>query len=215
MSLVAVPDEGALSEADARRLTERIHLMAGSIKESVEKLSALISEARRGSAHVALGYGSWTAYVAAEFADSPLRLDRDDRRELVVSLASQGMSSRAIAPVVGTSHTAVNNDLRAVGNKLPTETTGTDGKTYIRPEPDVVDAEIVEDEAGPPKVRRNPLPDQARSAGWELRKAVERLERIAADDRFNANKEQVAPHLRSHLTNAIEVCQDLLDRINN
>lgn len=61
---------------------------------------------------------------------------------------------------------------------------------------------------------RKPLTDTARNAGWDLRKAVERIERIAADDRFGTNKEQVATHLRSHLTNAIEVCQTVLDRIN-
>lgn len=62
---------------------------------------------------------------------------------------------------------------------------------------------------------RKPLTDSARNAGWDLRKAVERLERIAADDRFGSNKEQVAPLLRSHLQNAVEVCQDLLARIDN
>lgn len=67
---------------------------------------------------------------------------------------------------------------------------------------------------GPAKPKRRPITDQARDAGWELRKAVERLERIAEDDRFTANASKVAPHMRSHLTNAIEVCQDLLDRIN-
>ena len=66
----------------------------------------------------------------------------------------------------------------------------------------------------PATPKRRPITDQARDAGWELRKAVERLERIADDDRFTANKSKVAPHLRGHLTNAIEVCQDLLDRIN-
>lgn len=72
------------------------------------------------------------------------------------------------------------------------------------------------EKAGQPKAKpRRPLTDSARDAGWDLRKAVERLQRITADDRFAANAEQVAPHLRSHLTNAIEVCQDLLERINN
>jgi hypothetical protein len=66
-----------------------------------------------------------------------------------------------------------------------------------------------------PTKSRKPLPDAARNAGWDLRKAVERLERIAADDRFGSNKEQVASHLRSHLLNAVEVCQDLLARIDN
>lgn len=79
--------------------------------------------------------------------------------------------------------------------------TGIDGKTYPKPEP----------KAAP----RKPLADTARNAGWDLRKAVERIERIAADDRFHANAEQVATELRSHLQNAVEVCQDLLARIDN
>lgn len=66
-----------------------------------------------------------------------------------------------------------------------------------------------------PTPKRKPLTDSARDAGWDLRKAAERLQRIADDDRFDGHKEQVAPHLRSHLTNAIEVCQELLARINN
>jgi hypothetical protein len=59
--------------------------------------------------------------------------------------------------------------------------------------------------------RRGPLPEAADRAGWEFRKATERIERIAADDRFAANREQVAASLRGHLSYAIEVCQDLLD----
>jgi hypothetical protein len=84
--------------------------------------------------------------------------------------------------------------------------TGVDGKQYSRPEPAA---------ATDRKPNRRALPDVARDAGWDLRKQMEKLQRIADDDRFNANKEQMAPHLRSHLTYAIEVCQDLLDRINH
>lgn len=76
-------------------------------------------------------------------------------------------------------------------------------------------ANVVRKVAKPTADRRKPLTDSARNAGWDLRKAVERLQRIAADDRFAANKEQMAPHLRSHLENAVEVCQDLLARIDN
>src|SRR5699024_10911559 len=49
--------------------------------------------------------------------------------------------------------------------------TGMDGKQYTRPEP----------KPEPQKPRRNPLPDQARTAGWEVRKSVERIERIMED----------------------------------
>ncbi len=79
--------------------------------------------------------------------------------------------------------------------------TGLDGKSYTRPEPRTP--------------RRRAITDQARDAGWDLLKSVERLERIADDDRFTPNKDQVAAHLRGHLQNAIRVCQDLLDRIDS
>lgn len=71
-------------------------------------------------------------------------------------------------------------------------------------------------QANPPatKPRRPALPDMAERAGWEFRKSVERIERIAEDDRFATNKDQVAAHLRGHLTYAIEVCQDLLEQLN-
>lgn len=66
-----------------------------------------------------------------------------------------------------------------------------------------------------PKPRRRPLTDVARDVGWDARKLAEKVQRLSDDDRFSANAEQVASHLRSHLTYAIEVYQDLLDRINN
>lgn len=61
---------------------------------------------------------------------------------------------------------------------------------------------------------RRPLPDFAKNVGWGLRKDVERLERIFADDRFAQNRRQVAAHLSGHLQYAAEVCQDLLSRLN-
>lgn len=67
----------------------------------------------------------------------------------------------------------------------------------------------------PAASRRRPITDQARDAGWDFRKLAERLERIGSDDRFPQNREQVAAHLRGHLTFAIEVCQDLLDRFDH
>lgn len=62
----------------------------------------------------------------------------------------------------------------------------------------------------PTKPRRTSLPDTAQRAGWEFRRCVERLERIAADDRFPNHREQVAAALSGHLTYATEVLHDLL-----
>jgi hypothetical protein len=80
---------------------------------------------------------------------------------------------------------------------------GLDGKTY-----NAKSATPTE------KPRRLPLGDAAERAGWELRKVVERIERIFADDRFNANEEQVSNQLDGQLSYTVEICQDLLDRLS-
>ncbi len=122
---------------DARRLTERIRLAATNYTDAKEKVLALVDEAKVGGAHIALGYKSWTAYLSDVLSDEPLRLARDERRELVGKLADEGMSTRAIAPIVGAHHSTIAADLdRTVGNPTvdPTPTTvrtteGRDGKT--------------------------------------------------------------------------------------
>ena len=78
-----------------------------------------------------------------------------------------------------------------------------------------VRAELVPvDRTEPSKPRRSSLPDAAAKAGWELRKAIERVERICADDRFPTNREQVAAGPRSHLSYVAEVMPDLIDAMH-
>lgn len=150
----------AVSPDDARRLTERIRLIAQNVADNVEKLRELVSQARESSVHEVLGYASWTAYLKDVFGDEPLRLARDVRQELVAELAAQGMSTRAIAPIVGVGHKTIARDLTPpVSNDTPvqvvnaatgevleavtevTEThtlktvTGLDGKNYKVPKP--------------------------------------------------------------------------------
>lgn len=146
--------QAAMDADTARRLTERIRIAAVNYSEAKEKLLRLVSEAKDGSAHVALGYASWTAYLADVMSEEPLRLARDERREVVQLLSDEGMSTRAIAPVFGVHHDTVAEDRKAgVGNptpdpapRVPNATsapslapapsiTGMDGKEYSRPEP--------------------------------------------------------------------------------
>lgn len=131
-----------LSAADARLLTQRIQLVAGNAREALEKLHVLVEQARSGGAHAVLGFASWTDYLSSTLGESPMRLDREQRRELVAYLAGEGMSTRAIAPIAGVDQKTVRNDLRAAGEEksspaatLPTPIHGRDGKTYVRPEP--------------------------------------------------------------------------------
>lgn len=72
--------------------------------------------------------------------------------------------------------------------------TGLDGKTYTRQ---------------PSSSRRSSILDDARTAGWQLRKAVERIERIVQDDRFGKNKAEIRTALQPHLDFANEVFADL------
>lgn len=217
MSEVAVP---VMSEHDARRLTERIRLTAHNYAEAKAKLLELVQEAKEGRAHVALGYSSWTFYLSETLGDEPMRLARDDRQDMVRALANEGMSTRAIAPIVGASVGTVHADRQvfnsehldadpvtidtATGEVLdPRKVTGLDGKTYTRPE-----------SVEPPKPKRRALTDSATDAGWDIRKAAEKLQRIFEDDRLSRNKDEVATILRGHLMFTVEVCQDLLDQIN-
>jgi predicted transcriptional regulator len=121
-----------LDKAAAERLDKRIRLLVGSINDSVSKLCDRVSEAKCGELHVALGFPSWTAYIADVFAPVHLALDRQERRELVGYLSGEGMSQRAIAATVGVDQKTVSNDLRREEHSSPEPITGRDGKTYRR-----------------------------------------------------------------------------------
>jgi hypothetical protein len=60
---------------------------------------------------------------------------------------------------------------------------GRDGKSYAATANVVVNVEVVNP---PAPRRRRPLPDACNNAVWELRRAVERLERLRTDDRYPA-----------------------------
>lgn len=170
----------AMTEADARRLTERIRIAAVNYSEAKEKLLRLVSDAKEGSAHVALGYASWTAYLADVMSEEPLRLARDERREVVQLLSEEGMSRPAIAQVTGVNERTTQRDFGAIRQgetpvspspppppriqsapsapspaPAPTKVTGMDGKQYSRPVPRVEPAA----RQIPPRVRRQPITD--------------------------------------------------------
>lgn len=102
-----------MSEDAAHRITERIRYTAMVVRDNVAKLQELVAQAQDGQAHVALGYPSWTAYIADVFSDAPLKLERQERREVVAWLSGEGMSNRAIASVANVDERTVRRDLAA------------------------------------------------------------------------------------------------------
>lgn len=237
-----------LGEVDARALTDQIRNRIRSIQDQIDRLGDLFAEAYNARAWLALGYADWGEYVTAEFyATTRLRLDRDERRDLVVSLRSAGLSTRAIGTALRTSKSQVDRDLDTSGapNGTPVTVIGTDGKTYATPErrttpnpsdypeDEVVDAELVDDQedgradeptgmavdtsnagtaAAGTRLPRRALTDQFFDAAYDLGTAVHRIERLAADDRFDKNADQVATKHRADLERAVDALTRVLAR---
>lgn len=102
-----------LSPGDAQRLTQRIKLTASVVRDNLFKLRNLVDEAKNSNVYQILGFPSWTAYLADTLADEPMRLGRDERQELVEYLSGEGLSVRAIAPIVGSTKSQVARDIQA------------------------------------------------------------------------------------------------------
>lgn len=205
----------------ARHLTDRI-------KVAVEGTWQLVVEAYQARAWVALGYSTWDDYCTREFGTSRLRLPRETRREEIGSLREAGLSLRAIETATGVSKKTIIRDLREVVESTPPapepqeaarsvvaaafaqrdeaaappKVTGLDGKTYAKPVP-----------ATPKAPARRALPDQFFDASYDLQKVVERIARLAADDRFPQNKEQISAKHRADLLRGIDALQGVVDRL--
>lgn len=116
MSLVNT-DTGEIVELDraaAERRAERITLRLDAIADNYAAVMPMIRESIEKQDHAALGYRSVGEYVADRFGGSLQRLGVDVRRAVVGELTAAGMSTRAIAPVVGVSREAVRRDVSAI-----------------------------------------------------------------------------------------------------
>ena len=209
--------ESSAPAGDAGRRRDRIKLLLSAMTTTTEKIAELLEAAQDAEDHRALGYRSWTAYVAGEYTDALAGLSTAARRPAVVALAEGGLSSRAIAEIAGVAQSTVGRDLQVTrsGSPVPDgprpasefksmvaemgapsrrRVTGTDGKSYS------ATAAASSAPAAPRTRRRPPLPDSYGTAVWDLGKLVDRLERLHADDRFKANRESVRQLNRGELT---------------
>lgn len=206
-----------LSAGEAQRLTQRIKLAASSIRDGLFKLRNMIEEAKASNAWQMLGFASWTAYLADTLGEEPMRVSREERLQLVGYLAGEGLSARAIAPIVGVSKSTAANDIEQVSSS-----------GHVQPELDAIDAatgEVLDATPQPLRavvgldgkkytrpdtrpVTLTAITDDARAAGVALRKAVERLDRIRNDERFEGHRDAILADIRSHLDAARDVLND-------
>lgn len=134
--LRAILEDQPLGLEDAERLDARIRALASTVRDNLTELSELVAEARSGAVHVALGFASWTAYLA-DALGGRIELNTESRREVVAFLAGEGMSQRAIADIAGVSQKTVDRDLDHVSHHDSPDAvvTGLDGKSYPRRRP--------------------------------------------------------------------------------
>ena len=188
-----------MDDVSARRLDTKIRLTVETVKSNLDKLQEYVHRAQVSGVHIALGFPSWTAYLADVFDGQPLLLEREDRRELVEFLASEGMSTRAIAPIVGVSRETVRREVSGDTDVSPrSDVAGLDGKTYPASPP-----------AEPKSPRRKSLPEAYWNAVWDLQKSIERLERFTNDDRFARNRRDLADRNQKLVDELTDRLQDL------
>ena len=133
--------EDALSYGDALDGMNALASAARDINEQIARYTERAAFLWSHRAWEVLGHKTWAECV--EERGAQLRLPRADRREMVALLDQKGMTTRAIAPVVGANHNTVARDLAGVSNETPDAEprtkTGLDGKTYTaqprKPEP--------------------------------------------------------------------------------
>lgn len=192
---------------EARSLTDEI-------RGAAERVWSLLVEAHDRRAWAALGYSSWRDYAMAEFGMSQSHAYRLLDQGRVVSAIEEATGS-PMGELSERSARDIKPRLQAVTDTIKdriAEEAVAEAPERVK---EIVREVIAETRAEPnTRTRRTPLADEARTAGWELRKAVERIERIVGDDRFADNKEAVAAHLRDHLSYSIEVGRDLIERTN-
>ncbi|MEV5832841.1 hypothetical protein [Nocardia sp. NPDC052112] len=185
-----------LSSVDARDLTDRIRV-------GVEAVWELVKQAYVSRAWSVLGYDSWDDYCTREFGNSRLQLPREERSEVVASMREIGMSTRAIAAATGVSDITVRRELAGATNVAPEPVIGVDGKTY-QPKPPA-------QEPQPRSPRRRPITDAFFDATYTLTKDTARIARLAADDRFGKNSDQIAGSHLSDLVRARDAVQRVID----
>lgn len=138
-SALATVSASVMTEAEATNITVLIGLRLDAMADAYEGVMPLIREAVEHEAWRTLGYNGVSAWAEECFDGALTRLGIDTRREVVRELTAAGMSSRAIAPVVGISQSAVDRDRQVTHSGSPehgaTETpareiVGRDGKAY-------------------------------------------------------------------------------------
>jgi hypothetical protein len=120
-----------VSDIDAEEANDLLNVIVLNLQDTGERVKRLW----KGRAWIALGYPDWAALVDARIRPALPHYTRGTIAEQAAELKSLGMSTRAIAPVLGVSDMTVRRKLDEaaatdVAPAEPTPITGLDGKQY-------------------------------------------------------------------------------------
>lgn len=159
---------------DAKRIDMEITSTVDVIGDRLAQLKGYIEEAERGQIHRALGFDSWPDYLRDRMRGR-WELKGDDRREMAQLLAGNGVSTRVIAEITGSSKSSIARDLGVVS--VPN---GTDVETEVdAPVPNGTELPdtVINTRTGKPQRRRKPQPGTAPKPRRrpDVRKGFERM----------------------------------------
>lgn len=231
--------EPTLTPERAERLTMRISLKLDTMADAYQGVMPLIREAVEGEAWRVLGFNGVSSWAEERFSGALTRLGIDTRREVVRELTAAGMSTRAIAPVVGVDQANVVRDLKVMQPASPdpepqwqsatavlaqTPAGGGDAESETPPREEAHEAPLprpsVQGRDGktytrpePQQPKRRPLADGFRDLTLDLAKVITRAENLVADDRFSKNKGEVTRYAHD-LARAIDALQRVVDQMS-
>lgn len=215
-----------LTKAEAKKLDTQIRRKSDAAVNARDKaiglfdeLTQLLTTARDGQIHKALGLKSWTAYVADAVA-LPQAPEREDRKVLVQFLSGQGMSQRAIAGTLNVSQKTVDRDLDGEEVEEGATVTSLDGaerpKNGSAKDDDVIDAEVVDDEqdsdAEPEPMKAVDIVSEFDDETANLWQAFSQMGELMGEEKWANARKRVA---KGNLETLGEVAQGLQNIIDD
>jgi len=201
-------------------------ISAAKVAEAVSPIGDIRSEAQ---ARELSGLPDNIAQAAFDIAKGVSTLLRGDAQPTANEIAEarrrvEGRPIRLVTPTAPEAARARTDEIRDLADQIMADELADDERepssrlTDLRVDENT--GEIYDVNGGPPapkpeprKLKRKPITDAAQSAGWDIRKAAERIERIVTDDRFANNKEQVTTALRGHLLFVADAVAAALDQM--
>lgn len=114
-------DEHALSDSEAKELTDEI---TAYMRRASEKIHELVARAHAGKAHIALGYATWGDYVTGELDMSVSRSYQLINLNRVISVFDEALPEGASVELTEAVARDVHKDLDAIAGRIREETAG-------------------------------------------------------------------------------------------